>query len=158
VHQEVHWSHEGSPSHRILSSDWYSIPFPSLFAIDLNATSGHLLLSASLDGKCKIWDVYGDRNVKRTYIGHEESIKSIHMTNDGASFLSSAYDRYIRYAPLPYPPSSLPPSSRTIVSGMLKVVKRSQLSVTARWATKSNSIPWTTTSFSWQLLITKFIR
>eukprot|EP00604_Paraphysomonas_vestita_P003721 CAMPEP_0174822994 /NCGR_PEP_ID=MMETSP1107-20130205/20471_1 /TAXON_ID=36770 /ORGANISM="Paraphysomonas vestita, Strain GFlagA" /LENGTH=322 /DNA_ID=CAMNT_0016043779 /DNA_START=1 /DNA_END=966 /DNA_ORIENTATION=- len=65
-------------------------------AIEFFPGTGHLLLSASLDGKCKIWDVYGDRNVKRTYSGHDESIRSIHMANDGLSFLSSAYDRYIR--------------------------------------------------------------
>lgn len=37
---------------------------------------GHLLLSGSLDGKCKIWGVYNeDRNVKRTYTGHSEGIR-----------------------------------------------------------------------------------
>lgn len=37
--------------------------------------TGHLLLSASMDGKCKVWDVMGDRQVKRTYIGHTEGVK-----------------------------------------------------------------------------------
>jgi pre-mRNA-processing factor 17 len=58
--------------------------------------AGHLLLSAGLEGKCKIWDVFGDRNCKRTYIGHEEGVKAIHFSNDGSEFLSSGYDRYIR--------------------------------------------------------------
>ena len=37
--------------------------------------AGHLILSASIDGKCKIWDVYGDRSLKRTYAGHNEAIR-----------------------------------------------------------------------------------
>eukprot|EP00602_Paraphysomonas_sp_CaronLab_P007649 CAMPEP_0185024920 /NCGR_PEP_ID=MMETSP1103-20130426/8081_1 /TAXON_ID=36769 /ORGANISM="Paraphysomonas bandaiensis, Strain Caron Lab Isolate" /LENGTH=589 /DNA_ID=CAMNT_0027558009 /DNA_START=42 /DNA_END=1811 /DNA_ORIENTATION=- len=65
-------------------------------AIEFFPGTGHLILSASLDGKCKIWDVYGDRNVKRTYVGHNEAVRSIHMSNDGMMFLSSAFDRYIR--------------------------------------------------------------
>lgn len=59
-------------------------------------STGHLLLSAGLEGKCKVWDVNGDRNCKRTYIGHEEGVKAIHFSNDGTEFLSSGYDRYIR--------------------------------------------------------------
>ena len=45
--------------------------------------TGHLLLSASLDGKCKIWDIMGDRNVRRTYLGHTEGVRSIHFNNTG---------------------------------------------------------------------------
>lgn len=58
--------------------------------------TGHLLLSGSLDGKCKVWDVLGDRNVRRTYHGHTEGVRSIHMSNTGAEFLSSGFDRLIR--------------------------------------------------------------
>jgi pre-mRNA-processing factor 17 len=58
--------------------------------------TGHLLLSASMDGKCKIWDVAGDRNVKRTYIGHSEAVRSIDFNTIGSQFVSSGYDRYVR--------------------------------------------------------------
>ena len=65
-------------------------------AIEFLPTTGHLLLSASMDGKCKIWDVYSDRNVRRTYAGHSEGIKSINMSESGTEFLSTAFDRIVR--------------------------------------------------------------
>jgi pre-mRNA-processing factor 17 len=65
-------------------------------AIEFFPGTGHLLLSGSLDGKCKVWDVMGDRNVKRTYAGHTEGVRSIHMSNVGTEFLSSGFDRLIR--------------------------------------------------------------
>lgn len=65
-------------------------------AVELFPKTGHLLLSASLDGKCKVWDVLQDRNVRRTYAGHTEGVRSIHMSNDGSQFLSSGFDRYVR--------------------------------------------------------------
>jgi pre-mRNA-processing factor 17 len=58
--------------------------------------TGHLLLSASMDGKCKIWDVYGDRSVRRTYAGHNEAIRSACFDHRGEQILSAAFDRYIR--------------------------------------------------------------
>jgi len=64
--------------------------------VEFFPSTGHLLLSASLDGRVKIWDVYGDRNVKRTYYGHSEAVRSIHFSNTGVQFLSSGFDRLVR--------------------------------------------------------------
>ncbi len=64
--------------------------------IELFPKTGHLLLSGSMDGKCKVWDVAREKNVLRTYSGHSEGIRSIHMSNDGSQFLSSGFDRYVR--------------------------------------------------------------
>lgn len=65
-------------------------------AIEFFPKTGHLLLSASMDSDCKIWDTTDDFKVKRTYSGHTEGVRSIHMSNDGSQFLSSAFDRYVR--------------------------------------------------------------
>lgn len=58
--------------------------------------TGHLLLSSSNDGKCKIWDVYGDRNVRRTYAGHTEGVRCTQFSDNGLEFLSSSFDRVVR--------------------------------------------------------------
>ena len=49
---------------------WYAYIFTCV-----SCGIGHLLLSASLDGKCKIWDAVEDRNVRRTYCGHSEAVR-----------------------------------------------------------------------------------
>lgn len=64
--------------------------------IEFSPQTGHLLLSGSLDGKCKIWDVYNDRSVLRTYAGHSEAVRSICFNKTGSHFLSSSFDRYMR--------------------------------------------------------------
>lgn len=44
----------------------------------------------------KLWEVYGRRNVVRTYAGHKMSVKDVAFNNDGTEFLSASFDRYIK--------------------------------------------------------------
>ena len=58
----------------------------------------HLLLSPSMDGKCKIWDSHSsEMQVKRTYIGHSEGNRAIKISNTGSHFLITGFDRCNRY-------------------------------------------------------------
>lgn len=63
--------------------------------IRLFPRTGHLLLSAGLDGKCKVWSV-AEKKVMRTYIGHSAAVRDVQFNNDGTKFLSCSFDRFIR--------------------------------------------------------------
>ncbi|CAH0703066.1 unnamed protein product [Spodoptera exigua] len=58
--------------------------------------TAHLMLSAGMDCRVKIWEVYGERRCIRTYFGHRQAVRDVNFNNTGDKFLSAAYDRYIK--------------------------------------------------------------
>ncbi|EME48321.1 hypothetical protein DOTSEDRAFT_83991 [Dothistroma septosporum NZE10] len=68
----------------------------ALTSLKFFPSSGHLLLSAAADGKVKLWDVYHDRELLRSYNGHTKSVVDVDFTPDGSKFISASYDRQMK--------------------------------------------------------------
>lgn len=65
-------------------------------AIRFVPKTAHLLLSASMDCRVKLWEVYGERRCIRTYSGHRQAVKDVAFNNKGTQFVSAGYDRYLK--------------------------------------------------------------
>lgn len=68
----------------------------ALSRVRLLPNSGHILLSASMDAKMKIFDVYHDRKCLRTIWGHNMGVRDIEFNSDGKKFLSAGYDKFVK--------------------------------------------------------------
>lgn len=60
--------------------------------------SGHLLLSANADNKeqIKIWDVFREKELLRSYTGHTKAVTDLSFNRDGDRFISGSFDRWIK--------------------------------------------------------------
>ena len=65
-------------------------------AIRFFPKTAHLLLSASADAKIKIFDVYREQELLRTYSGHVKAITDAEFSPNGDRMLSAALDRYMK--------------------------------------------------------------
>ncbi|KAK4184927.1 WD40-repeat-containing domain protein [Podospora australis] len=65
-------------------------------ALQLFPRSSHLGLSADAEGMVKIWDVYRQKELLRTFAGHNKAITDLSFNNAGTKFLSGGFDRKIR--------------------------------------------------------------
>lgn len=65
-------------------------------AIRFFPKTAHLLLSASMDCRVKLWEVYNEKRCIQTYSGHRQAVRDICFNNKGTQFVSAAYDRYIK--------------------------------------------------------------
>jgi len=59
--------------------------------------TGHLMLSSSLDGKLKVWDVMGTvgRPLRRTYTGHSAAVRDARFDLDGSRIASVSFDKHV---------------------------------------------------------------
>src|SRR4051812_24736379 len=49
-----------------------------------------------LYSQIKLWEVYGNRKLVRTYNGHKMPVKDIYFNNDGTEFLSTSFDKFVK--------------------------------------------------------------
>ena len=64
-------------------------------AIEFFPRTGHLLVSAGLDTKVKLWQTQGDYECLATLSGHEGTVKDVGFNGDGTRFASCGYDQKV---------------------------------------------------------------
>ncbi|CAB9496789.1 mRNA-processing factor 17 [Seminavis robusta] len=63
--------------------------------IRLFPKTGHLVLSAGLDGVCKVWSI-PQKQLMRSYSGHSAAVRDVQFNHTGSRFVSASFDRYLR--------------------------------------------------------------
>ncbi|KAM0786548.1 hypothetical protein ACM66B_002005 [Microbotryomycetes sp. NB124-2] len=64
--------------------------------IRLFPQSGHMILSASMDARVKLWDVYHEGKCLRTFMGHSKAVHDVVFDHSGGQFLSAGFDRQMK--------------------------------------------------------------
>ena len=89
--------HEWRPYNRAEANSRPGASKTGINSITVLPVSGHLLLSASMDAKIKLWDVYRERKILRTFIGHDKAVKCVNFAALGEHFYSAAYDKMVKF-------------------------------------------------------------
>lgn len=79
-----------------LMHEWNNAHARGVSAIRLFPQTGHLMLSAGMDSKVKLWELYKERRLVRSYMGHRQAVRDIEFNNTGTQFLTASYDRYVK--------------------------------------------------------------
>ncbi len=75
---------------------WKNHGGKAVTALRFFPNSGHVLLSSGADNTVKIWDVYHQKELLRTFSGHSKAVSDISFNNSGTQFLSASYDRMMK--------------------------------------------------------------
>jgi len=81
---------------RKLVHTWKSPTSRAITALRFFPRSGHVMLSGSADNAIRLWDVYHDRELLRSFDGHSKAITDISFNTDGTQFVSGSFDRWIK--------------------------------------------------------------